>query len=87
MLSEVFGMHPYSLQSIDLPINFQVTFHHLSEALPPGMQVLLRSRALMTPIVMGTFGNLTCFFSVFQAIAPEYLSPIHSGANNRVSFP
>lgn len=36
MLSEVFGTHPYSLQWIDLPINFQVTFHHLSEALPPG---------------------------------------------------
>lgn len=35
MLSEVFGVHPYSLQSIDLPITFQVTFHHLSEALPP----------------------------------------------------
>lgn len=37
------------------------------------MQVLLRSRALMTPIVMGTFGNLTCFFSVFQAIALKCL--------------
>lgn len=66
-------MYLYSLQSIDIPINLQVTFHHLLRLWPLACKSFLGRRALTTPIVMGTFGNLTCLFSVFPAIALERL--------------